>query len=366
MLFSLPVLMYHGINEFSDALCVSPAHFEDQCRALRAAGWRGVSLAEVEDYALRSRPLPRRSLLMTFDDGYLDNFVYAEPILRAYGHSGVIFPVLDLVEPAAPLRPTLDDVRAGLLPKGTLPVPASPMSRDSLGHAVRVEKFCNWNEIRAMHARGTLAAAPHAVDHSRVPAGPEFTGFLAPGPRLRFFDRLSAPQPWGMPLFRRKPALAARAFLPAPELTDLVCRMTPQNAEEAGVFLSREENRRRLRAKIAALPSLGRHETEAEHRARLAREFALCRDRFAEELGGRPTSFCWPWGRCTPEALEEGQKAGFRLFFTTRRGPNLPGCASGMRRFRVNSVSGADLLRKVRFFSSTPLAALYGLFRPYR
>ncbi len=366
MLFSLPVLMYHCISDFPDGLCVSPDHFEDQCRTLHAAGWRGISLAEVEAYALRSRPLPRRSLLLTFDDGYLDNHVYAEPILRAYGHCGVIFPVLDRVEPAGAIRPTLEDARAGRLAVESLPVPPSPMQKDTLGYPIRVETFCNWNELRALRERGTMQAAPHSRDHGKVAVGPEFTDFLTPGPRLRSFDSLPAPQPWGMPRFKSKPSLAARAFLPAPELVELVRRIVPQEDRAAAAFLAEAENLRQLRAAVEALPGLGRLESEAENRDRLAREFALCRERFTAELGEAPTAFCWPWGRHTPEALEEAQKAGFRLFFTTRRGANPAGQGSGLRRFRVTSVPGKVLLRKVRFFASAPLAALYGLIRPYR
>lgn len=366
MLFSLPVLMYHSISNFTDGLCVSPAHFEDQCQALKRGGWRAISLGEAESYALRSRSLPRRSVLMTFDDGYLDTFVYAAPIMREYRQFGVVFPVISELEAAGPLRPSLDDVRAGLAERDALPVPESPMTADALGHPLRRERFCNWNEIRAMHDKATLSVAPHSTDHGRVLAGPEFDGFFTPGPRMVFFDRPPMSLPWGTPRFTYKPALAARAFLPAPELLDLVRRLVPQNEQEAAIFLSEERNLDMLRAAVAALPSLGREETEAEHRARLAQEFATCRERFTQELGVPPISFCWPWGRHTPEALEEAKKVGFQVFFTTRRGANLSGCALDVHRFRVNSMPGTSLLRRVRFFSCAPAAAFYGMVRPYR
>ena len=84
-------------------------------------GWRGIGLDEAEAFLLEGAPLPPRSLLITFDDGYLDNYVYAWPILRKYGHKGVVFAVTDRMEAEKKRRPTLADV-------GTVyPRPASPL-----------------------------------------------------------------------------------------------------------------------------------------------------------------------------------------------------------------------------------------------
>ncbi len=372
MLFSLPVLMYHSVSDAPDGLCVSPAHFEDQCRALQRAGWRSIPLCEAETYALRGRTLPVRTLLMTFDDGFLDNFVYAAPIMREYRHAGAVFPVLREVETEKKVRLTLDDLRSGEVEREAFPVPLGPVVTDDADDASGAERpekpgrFCSWEELRRLQAEGTLASAPHSTDHGRVLTGPAFSGFLTPKPRHRYFDRLPVSLPWGMPRFKPAPALAARAFFPAPELIDLVRDLVPQNEGEAAAFLGGEKNLAALSAAVVKLPSLGREETESEHRARLAQEFVACRERFAKELGLSPISFCWPWGRHTPEALQEAKRVGFQVFFTTRRGANLPGCAERICRFRVGSVPGADLLRQVRFFALTPAAALYGLLRPYR
>ena len=80
--------MYHYVSSFPGAIAVSPEHFEDQCRGMAKHGWRGIGLDEAEAFLLKGAPLPPRSLLITFDDGYLDNYVYAWPILRKYGHKG--------------------------------------------------------------------------------------------------------------------------------------------------------------------------------------------------------------------------------------------------------------------------------------
>ena len=108
--YSLPVLMYHYVSRFPGAIAVSPEHFEDQCRGMAEHGWRGIGLDEAEAFLLKGAPLPPRSLLITFDDGYLDNYVYAWPILRKYGHKGVVFAVTERMEAGKKCRPTLADV----------------------------------------------------------------------------------------------------------------------------------------------------------------------------------------------------------------------------------------------------------------
>ena len=50
-----------------------------------------VRMEQVIDAVKRGRPLPERALLLTFDDGYIDNFSYAFPLLEEYGFQGSFF-----------------------------------------------------------------------------------------------------------------------------------------------------------------------------------------------------------------------------------------------------------------------------------
>ena len=86
---SLPVLMYHYISRYRGSIAVSPETFEAHCRGMAEAGWRGVGLDEAEAFFLEGAPLPARSALITFDDGFLDNYVYAWPILKKIGRAHV-------------------------------------------------------------------------------------------------------------------------------------------------------------------------------------------------------------------------------------------------------------------------------------
>jgi peptidoglycan/xylan/chitin deacetylase (PgdA/CDA1 family) len=80
------ILIYHRVGEDPVdpwRLCVSPGNFARQLEVIRAMGFRTVRVSEMAD-ALRAGHLPRRTIAVTFDDGYRDNLEAARPILERY------------------------------------------------------------------------------------------------------------------------------------------------------------------------------------------------------------------------------------------------------------------------------------------
>jgi peptidoglycan/xylan/chitin deacetylase (PgdA/CDA1 family) len=83
---NIPVLMYHHISPSSGCLTTSPENFERQMAWLARSGWNTLGADEFSHY-LKHGKAPRKSILLTFDDGYLDNWVYAHPVLERHGLS---------------------------------------------------------------------------------------------------------------------------------------------------------------------------------------------------------------------------------------------------------------------------------------
>lgn len=84
---SLRVLMYHSVSTDGtrDDLTVTAGQLEAQFALLRSKGYTTLSLSELLTlHALRA-PLPPRAVLVTFDDGFLDNYTVAYPLARRYG-----------------------------------------------------------------------------------------------------------------------------------------------------------------------------------------------------------------------------------------------------------------------------------------
>lgn len=91
----LPILMYHRVAPVGLASMsryrVTPEVFEEQIRYLYNAGFYSVDLEDWRQAMMASKPLPGRAILITFDDGYMDFFTFAWPILQRYGFTAVVF-----------------------------------------------------------------------------------------------------------------------------------------------------------------------------------------------------------------------------------------------------------------------------------
>ena len=84
-------LCYHSIAERgAPYLALSPDLFERQLAMLRRLGYRSGGLADLERLA-RGERLPRPTVFLTFDDGFRDNFLVAQPMMAEYGFHPLIF-----------------------------------------------------------------------------------------------------------------------------------------------------------------------------------------------------------------------------------------------------------------------------------
>jgi len=92
----VPVLNYHQINnEDHNALTLSDTEFEAQMQYLYNSGYTAISPDQLVDYVQYGKKLPTNPILITFDDGYEDNYRMAYPILQKYHFTATIFIITD-------------------------------------------------------------------------------------------------------------------------------------------------------------------------------------------------------------------------------------------------------------------------------
>lgn len=91
----VPVLLYHGIVKVADRFGITEASFKDQMYSLKKAGYRTITPEELDAYLKGSITLPEKAFLLTFDDGRLDSYVKADPILMAVGYHALMFVAVD-------------------------------------------------------------------------------------------------------------------------------------------------------------------------------------------------------------------------------------------------------------------------------
>ena len=360
---SLPVLMYHYINNWTGSITVIPELFEEHCAHLARHGYRGISIEEAESYLLHGCEIPEKSVLFTFDDGFLDNYVYAWPILQKYGHKGVIFAVANKVVNGQ-IRPNSCDLAEGRVEHGEFPRVDQPFMTHGLGYKKRRDLFINWEEAKLMEESGTMRVIPHSLNHRSVFAGPEFDGIYCPGQRTRTFDRVDSEVPWGLPFFKPVPGLANRAFIVDGEFIEAVKNLVPQDEEEAFSFFGRADACGRVHSLYREWQGrMGYMETDAEREERTRKDFLQSKELVETGLGHSVRSFCWPWGAYDDLSLRVGRECGFEVFFTTRIGANPPGKPFEVKRFKAKSKSPGWLLNRCRVYSSPFLSKCYTMLR---
>ncbi|WP_460503564.1 polysaccharide deacetylase family protein [Hymenobacter agri] len=94
----VPVLMYHKIPDAPPAtkhqIYVTRENFEKHLAYFRKRGLTAITFADYLAFARGERPLsefPARPVILTFDDGYTDNYTNLLPLMQQYGYRGVIY-----------------------------------------------------------------------------------------------------------------------------------------------------------------------------------------------------------------------------------------------------------------------------------
>jgi peptidoglycan/xylan/chitin deacetylase (PgdA/CDA1 family) len=88
----LPILIYHKVSrDHEDSLTISPARLDSQLAYLKSQGYTSVSFLDLKASLHGQRPLPAKPVLLTFDDGYVNTYELAYPLLRKHQLKATVF-----------------------------------------------------------------------------------------------------------------------------------------------------------------------------------------------------------------------------------------------------------------------------------
>lgn len=88
----IPVLNYHSIrDEAVNEVTLSTDMLRKQLEYIHNEQYYTLSLDEFNNFILNKSPIPQKSILITFDDGYMDNYINAFPILKELKMHATIF-----------------------------------------------------------------------------------------------------------------------------------------------------------------------------------------------------------------------------------------------------------------------------------
>ena len=156
---AVPVLMYHHISTSPGIITVSPENFAAQMAYLANAGYTTIGSMQLAAY-LAGEPLPKKSVMLTFDDGYLDNWVHAHPVLQAHGLTALCFLVTGWI----------GEGRARAHARSGAVLPPLLNHRDgelAIENGDSDRAILRWSEIDAMREAGTFEFHSHTHSHVR-------------------------------------------------------------------------------------------------------------------------------------------------------------------------------------------------------
>ena len=130
---SIPILLYHHVAPNRD---LTPAAFEAHLAAIQEAGYASLSVDEVVEVLTGRREAPERAIAITFDDGYLDNWIYAFPALKRFNIKATLYLVTARIADHAEPRREHD-------PDG----------------------YLSWAEARVMASSGLITFGSHTHSH---------------------------------------------------------------------------------------------------------------------------------------------------------------------------------------------------------
>jgi peptidoglycan/xylan/chitin deacetylase (PgdA/CDA1 family) len=200
----VPILEYHYVRVNPDPrdrlgfnLSVTPPDFQAQMDWLKASGYHPIDLDDLRAYFQKQAPLPSRPVVLTFDDGYIDFFTTAFPVLMDHRFKAVSYVVPGFLN--GPRYMTTDEVRA--IDSGGIEVGAHTMHHVDLTKAsaaqLALEIQGSRNVLEQIVGHPVLDFCyPSGMYNAAVLAATERAGLLSgttevPGTAHSWADRLT-------------------------------------------------------------------------------------------------------------------------------------------------------------------------------
>lgn len=280
----VPILVYHSVSPDASWLpwaantSIRPETLRRHLRALKAGGWTVISTARLISDRSAGRSLPRRSVVLHFDDAYLDNFLFAAPILREFEAPATFFASTDFVAPGSTLRQPGDD------PDGW-------------------RGYMNAAELKALDSDPLFDVEAHGTNHARVP--------IEDASVEGSIDTITA-ENW------RSHAPLSWALIDG-DKSHWYEAADPPLTLRLGAPVPRNDSALTGRWRRDSVT-----EEEAVFAARVGEMLSTAYDGLSQLIGRPPQIMAWPFDRCCEISIAAARQAGFQAV-TGGRGENRPG-----------------------------------------
>ena len=281
-------LMYHSIDSEKNKGGIFVDEFEEHIKWIKDKKTFKMEELKGLDYTL-----PQNSILITFDDGYKNNYTLAFPILKKYNMKATIFLNTKFIE--------------------------------------KDEAYLNWDEIREMYESGLIDFQLHTHSHQLTVKDIEVLAFYdnESSPYFKresyslFFDgnydeKKDAKKLNGLPVFKLRSKISIPGYKPKKNFVEkyrsIVELQENKSEKEKKKFLNRlfKEKKDEFFDKIS----------EEQFKETVKFEILENKKIISEKLGKVPDCLAYPWGHRYKGNREDIKKLGVDVFITTRKGVN--------------------------------------------
>lgn len=315
---AIPVLYYHSVKYKINTNWVHPqiimklSSFIKHIKLFSSLNLNTFFLDDVLDHLAGIKQLPVNSLVLTFDDGYLDNYVFVFPLLKKYKLKATIWVAPDFVDNSdSTVRPTLEDYWN------------NKITLDELNN---FDGYINWAEMKLMQDSGLIDIQSHTLTHTRFPVSTKIIDFINPYSKIDWLywnlfreDKpffLTRPQhtiPLGYPIYENQPSNTTYI---TKEDGSLTAELTEYVRKHGGkLFFDDPAWKDKLFSISEDIQNNSKDlyckESDEEHTKRVKTELTLSRELIEKNLGKNVKHVCWPFGSWNEKAENIALNSGY-------------------------------------------------------
>jgi len=331
---NIPIVMYHCINDHPQNnplgfLSYKTTEFRQHLRYLQKHGFHCVTFPELWRHACNGTLADHKYAVLTFDDGFLDNWLLAADLLDEYGARGTIFVNPDFADDG-PVRCKKD-------------VP------DAWGHI-------NYTEMKELESRGSFDIQSHTMTHDFEFVSDKVIDIYSPDKFDQYYwlawkhfknkkpqwcenlSVLKSQLPSGYPIFEYDRAILHPRFTPSQDFTQFAIEQYRQYGPNCLSELNR-------------LTEKGTFETEEQWIDRVRYELRKSKTLLESKLDKPIEYICFPGGAYNHKILQMTQECGYKAYMVSSRDPQGDNFQALMDGCRNNSLVG---LKRISFSKRYP------------
>ncbi len=320
---SIPVLYYHRVGSPDGVHLSIPADdFDRQMKFLAKKQINTISASDLWGWLKGERRIRLPAVCITFDDGFVDNYSVAHPILKKYAHKAALFMATTLVRP--PESAAAKDL-------------VSFNDSHTLARRGDLSHFLSESELIDMNKSGVWEVYSHTQRHNQVFISEEVTGTYPDTDNhwgiLSAYENGLESGCW--PVFKRRSGLLQPALVPV--------------VDECG----------RLKQPVILVK-----ESEEDYIARVKADLQSSLAYISRLFPQQPPLLCWPWGSADDGLEALAREVGYCGAFRTDSGANYPGMdPMRIKRFPVKKKDVFRFSFGLWLRQNRSLAEVYAFFR---